>query len=147
MGNKKIKIVSQKRNIIYLIVSILLYYGIGYLTVKNTFVNKIQIISLLPLSGICLYFYKVCHIDGLIKLYNTRYIGTIMKLISMLTLEIYIIQGMFITNTLNAVFPLNIVLIFCLITLIAYFVNVGGKIFTQIFKEDSFNWKKIIKIV
>jgi surface polysaccharide O-acyltransferase-like enzyme len=146
VGNTKKEQLPRKRNVIYLTFSIFAYYGILYLSQINTLANKLQIISLMPLLLICLYFYYVCNTRILKKLYKTKYIGFIMNSISVLTLEIYIVQYAIITDKLNYLFPINIIIVFVIIVIVAYLTKTIGKIILQTFYERSYNWRNILNI-
>jgi hypothetical protein len=46
----------------------------------------------------------------------------------------------------NKVFPLNIVLAYITIVISAYIVKIIANIFSQTFREETYNWVKIIDI-
>ena len=145
--------ISKKREIIFsfkkdsalLIISVIIYYGLLFLRKYELF-NQLQIISLIPLLSITYYFYKVCNAGWLINLYQSKYIGWVMRLISILTLEIYIVQYQLFTDKFNHLFPLNLIIVFIIIVMAAYVVKVFSRILSQIFKEAPMDWKPIFKI-
>jgi surface polysaccharide O-acyltransferase-like enzyme len=92
IGTIENEILSQKRNIGYLLISIFIYYGILFIGRRNVLMSELQIVSIVPLLLITYYFYKFCNLNILKKLYQTKYVGLIMNIISVLTLEIYIVQ-------------------------------------------------------
>lgn len=65
--------------------------------------------------------YKVANYGWTSKLFNIPYFGRICFIIASLTLEIYIVQFAIITDRFNSVFPISILLVFCMIVLVAYF--------------------------
>lgn len=124
--------------------SIIFYYAFLFLCNKVTLACQFQILSLIPLMGITFYFYKICNADMLLSLVKTtKIIGWIIALISSLTLEIYMIQFSLITDRWNELFPLNLLIIFVLITFIAYILKTTSRIFSQTFSENRYDWRAI----
>jgi len=144
VSKKELKL-SLKKDSILLVISVIVYFGLLFLRKYELF-NQLQIISLVPLLSITFYFYKVCNAKWLIGLYQSKYIGWIMKLISTLTLEIYIVQTALFTDKFNHLFPFNLIIMFVIIVIVAYGAKVLSRIFSQIFKETSFDWKAIFQI-
>lgn len=138
--------VSLKKDINMLILSLILFYGLQYLAQKNIMFSNLQIVTLIPLCGITIYFYKICNADFLIRLAKSKIFGRIIGVISALTLEIYLVQTSLFTDTLNFLFPLNLVIVFVLIILVAYITKVLSRIFSQTFSESPYNWYSIFKI-
>ena len=138
---------NLKFDLLKLIVSLVLYYGFLFLGRRNVEIREWQILSLIPLLFIVVYFYKVCNSDTLKNIYNTEYIGWGMKLISGLCLEIYLVQGTLFTDKMNNLFPLNIPIMFVIIILGAYMLRCCARIFAQTFKDGDYNWKAIIKLI
>lgn len=127
---------SLTKDLLKLITAIIVYYAILFLCRDSEVLSDYQIISLLPLLMITFYFYKVCHAKCLSKLYQSKYIGWGMKLISVLTLEIYVVQPTLITDKFNQYFPLNLFVTFIIIVAVAYGVKVVARIFSQTFSES-----------
>lgn len=138
---------NLKFDLLKLTVSLVLYYGFLFLGRRNVEIGEWQILSLIPLLFIVVYFYKVCSSDTLKNIYNTEYIGWGMKLISGLCLEIYLVQGTLFTDKMNNLFPLNIPIMFIIIILGAYMLRCCARIFAQTFKDGDYNWKAIIKLI
>lgn len=138
---------NLKFDLLKLTVSLVLYYGFLFLGRRNVEIGEWQILSLIPLLFIVVYFYKVCSSDTLKNIYNTEYIGWGMKLISGLCLEIYLVQGTLFTDKMNNLFPLNIPIMFVIIILGAYMLRCCARIFAQTFKDGDYNWKAIIKLI
>ena len=65
--------------------------------------------------------------------------GKGISLVAGLTLEIYIVQFMLITNKWNSVFPLNIVIVFAVICLAAYLLKVMTAAFLSLLSKDKFS--------
>lgn len=145
--SKRIWNFNLKFDLLKLIVSLVFYYGILFLGKKYAEIGEWQIISLIPLLFVVIYIYKVCSSDALKRIYNTRYIGWGMKLISGLCLEIYLVQGTLFTDKMNGLFPLNIPIMFVIVILGAYLLRCGARIFAQTFKDGDYDWKAIIKLI
>lgn len=123
-----------------------IYYGILFLCKIHPEISKWQIVSLIPLFFIVFYFYKICNSNYLKMLYNSKYIGWTIKLISGLCLEIYIVQGTLLTDKINNLFPLNIPIMFIVIIIAAYILRCCSRIFAQTFKDKDYDWKEIIQL-
>jgi hypothetical protein len=140
---------SSFKDIILLLISISLHYIIMIFGSKEGLFRWVQIFSLLPLLTATYYFYKFCIRKYIKKIYTHKYAGCIINIISKLTLEVYIVQGIIlsrINNRLNDIFPLNIIVAFLIILIVAYVTNIIGKIFLQTFKENPYNWNIIFLI-
>ena len=81
-------------------------------------------------------------------LYNRHISGWIIKAIGGLCLEIYLVQPYVRTTALNNIFPLNLIILFVAIVMVAYICRVIGRWFQQTFSnEDGYDWKSILKII
>lgn len=129
-----------------LMACIFAYYGFLMLGQKISFFKEMQILSLLPLLGITFYFYKVCNTVALKKIYENKYWGTVVKFIGGLCLEIYLVQSSLFTDKLNFIFPLNIIVIFVAILIVAYLVRCVSRVFSQTFKDQDYDWKSVFKL-
>ena len=123
-----------------------LFYGILILGRRWEPILDIQVFSLLPLLGITYYFYKVCKSDVLKRLYGTRFFGPIMKTISGLCLEVYLVQGVLFTDKFNSFFPFNLIVVFGIILLVAYVLRCFARWFSQTFKESDYTWKEVFRL-
>ncbi len=123
-----------------------IFYVILFSTKKSAFMNQIQIVSLIPLLGITFYFYKVANSNIAIKLYNGKISGSVIKTIGGLCLEIYLVQTYLFTDKLNHIFPLNILVVFIMILIMAYILKCVSNIFSQTFKEQEFQWNAVFKL-
>lgn len=106
----------------------------------------LQIASLLPLHTFCYYMFKVASCEWIEKLYRVRVVGRMCTIISSLTLEIYIVQFMLITDRFNALFPLNTLVVMTAIVVCAYLLKVLVSIFLQVLSNDSFSMKAALKV-
>lgn len=141
MNNLK---VNPKKDLILLFVSLICFYSLYILPRKIYAIEFLQVFNFIPLMGITLYLYKVCTSDWVKKVYNNKYIYFIVRLIGGLCLEIYLIQSSLFTDKMNSLFPLNLVIMLLIIVVGAYITRCVSRIFSQTFKEEPYNWKKVI---
>lgn len=138
--------IDLKIDIFKLIGCIILFYCILIVGRKSEVVHNLQVVSLLPLLGSTYYFYKVCKSNALKSLYDSRIVGAIMKTISGLCLEVYLVQGVLFTDRFNRFFPLNIFFVFVIILIVAYLLRCMGRWFSQTFKDGDYEWKKVFML-
>lgn len=136
-----------KTDFIKLIGSTFIYYAILFAGRKYPLFSEFQITSLIPLLFIVYYFYKVCSSDTLKKWYTNRYIGWGIKLIGGLCLEIYLVQGTLFTDKMNHIFPINVLIMFFIIFVVAYLLRCVARIFSQTFKDGEYDWKAVFKLI
>lgn len=129
-----------------ILICLLVYYGCMALYKIDSFYCNFQIISLLPLLGIIYWLYKFCNTEKVYSILNKKYIGKGIKIISSLTLEIYLVQYAIFTDKLNFLFPLNIIIIYCLIFITAYALRCFSNLFSAVFSQETINIKSIFKI-
>lgn len=142
VGKRNIKI-GEKKSIILLFISIVVYYTIIILS-QRTY-NDIQILSIIPLLGITLFTYTICNCNKANNLFNNKYINYIVMFIGGLCLEIYLIQTPLLKTNIDLVFPINYFIMFVLIILSAYLLRCFTRIFAQTFNKQDYNWKEIFK--
>lgn len=106
----------------------------------------IQILALGPLHTFVWYAYKVASCGFVGRLFQRKYCGRTLHLIASLTLEIYIVQFMVITDKLNSLFPLNVVLVFIMICIAAYLLRVVTQFFLQFLSDQEIAWKEMVRI-
>lgn len=98
----------------------------------------VQVLALVPLHSFVYYGYKVASYKWTDWCLGKRFLGKGISLVAGLTLEIYIVQFMLITNKWNSVFPLNIVIVFAIICLAAYLLKVMTAAFLSLLSKDKF---------
>lgn len=152
VGNNTIKLQSKpKSDTLLLFISIILFYGVFIFSNKNETVAHLQILSLIPLLGIVIYSFKLCCakcVEGIMK----RRVGMCLRFIGSLCLESYIVQWVIITDPilstyLMPIFPSNIVITFFIIIVTAYIIRCLGRIVSQIFEKEDFDWKAVVELV
>lgn len=123
VGNGTIKMKHAPiKDSFMLTLSIVTFYIFMYLAIKHRLFAEIQILSLIPLIGVVIYIYKLCAIAKVNHFMQTK-IGIVIRFISGLCLEIYIVQGAFFTDKFNSLFPLNLIIVFSVIIMAAYFIR------------------------
>ena len=106
--------------------------------------NSILIISIIPLLCLTYSLCCFCNAQFLTRFYNTRIAGGTLFVISQLCLEVYLIQKFVFTDTLNHLFPLNIILIMLAVIISAYMVKLIAELISQTFKSEPYEWKKML---
>lgn len=81
------------------------------------------------------------------KAYSNSIIGWIIKFIGGLCLEIYLVQNALLTDKLNYIFPINIIIMFIIIFAVAYLLRCGARIFSQTFRDKEYDWKAIFRLI
>lgn len=105
----------------------------------------LQPLSLLPLFGLTYYLFKVFSNPKITaKVEQSKLYGFIL-LIASLCLEIYIVQENLFTTRFNDLFPLNLLINVVYVILVAYAVRCLGRVFKQIWREDGFDWKAVVR--
>lgn len=137
---------SFQKDLGKLFICLVAFYVILIGASRNSIICQWQIISLLPLLGITFYFYRLCNSTLLKRYYHNRYLGWCIKFVGGLCLEIYIVQGVLFTDAMNSIFPFNIPVMFLIIFIAAYLLRCGARIFSQTFKEGTYDWKAVFKM-
>ena len=120
------------------------YYAAFYLLFYVGQNNALILLSFIALFGVTRYCYICCCAPLLQKLYNNKWIGQIVYIISQLCLDVYLIQKYIFTDSLNWLFPLNVPIIMLLVLLTAYLVKMLAEFISQTFKTEPFEWGKLL---
>lgn len=128
-------------------VSFVVYYAVLFSGRKWDVMEELQIVSLVPLLAVTYYFYKVCNCDFAYRCYRSKVLRWFMKLVGGLCLEIYLVQASLFTDKMNAIFPLNLLIMFVIIVVMAYILRCLSRVFSQTFKDMDYNWKEVFKMV
>ena len=145
MGEIANKIKSKPlTDLLFLILSITCFYGLYVvgLRVKNLVV--LQYFSFIPLISIMYYLYKVGASRTAERLYRNRIGNFFIRFIGGLCLEIYMVQFFLFTDKMNALFPLNIVIMFLIIFIAAYITRCLARFISQTFKDTPYDWEKMV---
>lgn len=106
----------------------------------------VQVLALIPLHLFIYFAYKVASYKWAASLFQTKYVGNVLTFVANLTLEIYVVQFVIITNKFNMLFPLNTLIVFSLICLAAYGLKVMTSLFLAVMSKESLQWKNILAI-
>lgn len=136
-------------NILYILLSIMLFYLLQYIGKgKTDFFYYIQIISLIPLHTFILFLFRIVQNEKIIKMISSnKIIYKTIHLISALTLEIYIVGFYFIYMTqFNNLFPLNLIIVSLILLCFAYILRIVSNLFLQFITNDKIEIKECFKI-
>lgn len=130
-----------------LLLSVITWYGCLIVQTKYDLTIALQLISLLPLMGISFFFFHLCRSIPMENLFTTKYIHQVIKSIGGLCFEIYLVQFTLFANIeINVEYPLNIGVIWCYIIIWAYILHVFTNFCIQTFREQDYNWKRMLKV-
>ena len=147
VGSLRQRIVARpKRDWPLLLLSVIVFYLVQYLGVRFK-TPYCQFFSLFALWAVVFYMYKVCSIRWAQRVYYSQLGFYAIRLIGGLCLEIYLVQGFLFTDKYNHLFPLNIVFVFIAILVLAYFTRCLSRFLSQTFKDEDYNWGKIVDIL
>lgn len=136
--------INPKKDIIMLFLCLICFYSFYILPRKIYAIEFLQIFNFIPLWGVVLYFYKVCSSNWIKNIYNKKIVYFTVRFIGGLCLEIYLIQFYLFTDKMNNLFPLNLIIMFIIIIIAAYLTRCISRIFSQTFKDDPYDWRRII---
>lgn len=125
-----------------------LYYGYQVLWDYYPILKDFQIVLIPLLMGIIYAIFKLCSNEKALKVYLNKYLHWALYGISACCLEIYLSGGwsFSVGRKLIRLFPLNIIVTFLLIFVVAYIVKVFSNFLSQTFKEEKYNWKGMVKL-
>lgn len=135
------------RDLLWMLFSFVLYFlilkmGKG----RNGVFYYLQIIALIPLHTFVYYLFKVSSYPWCNHCFHKKLLGRALSVIAALTLEIYIVQFTFITDSLNNLFPLNVVIVFSIISIVAYALKVLTSLFLAVMSTEHLVWRDIVKV-
>lgn len=104
-----------------------------------------QLFALVPLHLFLYYIYAWSN-SWMNKVVKYKYVYDILFCIATLCLEIYVVQGMVITDKYNNVFPFNLIIVFVLIVGLAYFLRICTAFFLQTLSKEPYNWWKVVSL-
>jgi hypothetical protein len=147
-GSRKTELKYKTSDIIIFFVFIVIYHLIMLMARYNNIANRLQIICMAPLVLTIYYFYKICNFSFMRKIYSIKIVqGGAIHFLSMLTLEIYLVQGLIISligDRLNFIFPLNLILVFIMIAITGYLLKILTKYIS--ITLNNVDIKEIMKI-
>lgn len=102
--------------------------------------------AIFPLNIFIYYLYYWLTSIQLNKIKDKKWLWHPIYWIGSLSLEIYVVQFSVITDRFNNLFPLNTIIIFIQIFIVAYILRICSNFFTQTFSNESYSLKKALKI-
>lgn len=129
-----------------LLLCVVLFYSVQFAAKIYRPIAPWQIITLFPLMGIVVYFYKWCNNDFMKRIYRNKWGNAIIMIIGGLCLESYLIQYSLFTDKLNGIWPLNMIFIVLIILFCSYMVRCAARFFAQTFRTEDYEWKKIFSV-
>lgn len=129
-----------------LIVCLAVFYSIQFAAKVYRPIAPWQIVTLLPLMGITVYFYKLCNCVWMKRIYQNKWGNAVIMFVGGLCLESYLIQGALFTDKMNNIWPLNLVIILFLILFCSYIVRCLSRWFAQTFRAEDYEWEKVFSL-
>ena len=142
---RKRREVGFMKSLGYVSVGLISYYVCMGLYKVNPFFCRFQLVSLVPLLFMIYWMYCFCEVPVVQKILEKK-VGAMIYFISCLTLEIYMVQYAVFTDKLNGIFPINIILIYVIIIVVAYLLKCASKLFLQVFSDQPLSWRKLYQI-
>lgn len=129
-----------KFDYVFYLLSFLGYFIISAY-VKNRHDNfyYLQLLNYPLLIAFTFYTFKCCNCLAIEKISSCSIINRCIRVISGLTLEIYLVQFYIISNKFNELFPYNLLIMFLIICLFAYFLKVITATFLYLCKQNRFS--------
>ena len=120
------------------------FYAFYIIDKKCDSLEWIQIINFIPLIFVIYYFYRWGNSPIAHKTYNNKVARFIIRFVGGLCLEVYLVQESLFSDKLNHLFPLNLIIVFIEIMVVAYLVRCLARFISQTFKDEPYNWGKIV---
>lgn len=137
--------ITKSSLIIGSIVCPILFYVILFLSSHSSIILRFSLVGILPLI-----FTVFCWAKLILFVSTERakalHIYNFICVVSSLSLEIYLIQGLIISDILIEYFPLNVLFICCLILIASYFVRILGRLFMQVFSDHEINLRELFAL-
>lgn len=127
------------------ILSALFCIALWYFMVWKWTDSSFQILSVIPLMGVCIFTYLIGHSAPLEHVYQTKVTGFILISIGALCLDCYLVQKLFITDQLNHIFPWNIPLLMLIIIIASYGIKIISNIIRQLLDSKPMSWSVVIR--
>lgn len=131
-----------------LLLSLLFYYGYQLIWTRFTILKRFQLILLPTLMLIVYLIYKLFTNDSLLAIYKKEKVYCVIYGISACCLEIYLSGSKCfpLGRSLINIFPLNIIITFLLVFVLAYVVKVFSNFLSQTFKTEKYDWKGMLML-
>lgn len=129
-----------------LLLSIVCFYVLYIVGLRIRNVAFLQFFSFIPLLCAVYYFYKIGASHWAERLYKNKTGKFFIRFVGGVSLEIYMIQYFLLTDKMNDLFPLNILIMFVIIVFVAYLTRCLARLISQTFKETPYEWRRIIEL-
>lgn len=116
--------------------SMFCYYGFLKCVDLFPIITPLRVLVILPIFGVIYGFFLISRSAAVTKLMNTKG-GAVLKFCGALCLEVYISHDVLLTGEYNHLFPLNIIVYFFLVFLLAYIVRCVTRCLVQTFNLDK----------
>lgn len=134
------------RDFAKLLICVTVFYSIQFAAKVYRPIAPWQVVTLLPLMGITVYFYKWCNVGWMKRIYDSKWGNWMIMVIGGLCLESYLIQQSLFTDKMNSIWPLNLIIITIFILFCSYLVRCIARWFAQTFRTEDYEWKKIFSL-
>lgn len=122
-----------------LCICIFMWYGSIYFGGNSNW----QLLSIIPLIGICYYLCQVGKSDFVRRAFKQKILGKILMIVGSLCLESYLIQRYIITDALNSMFPINVPIVMVMVLIGAYILHIIATMIMLIFDPFPFSWRQL----
>ena len=129
-----------------LLLSIICFYVLFVAGIRIRSIAFIQYFSFIPLLFAMYYFYKVGASAWAETLYKSKAGNLFVRFVGGLCLEIYMVQHFLFTDKMNSLFPMNIIIMFVIIFVVAYLTRCVARFISQTFKETPYDWGKMVSL-
>ena len=133
-------------NFVCALCSAAVYYGFLFWCSQNEAVCRFQLLSVIPMWCVLYFTYRMCSAPGLVRFYEKSWVRKPVYWISAISLEVYLVQFVLFTDKFNHLFPVNVIVTFLVIFALSYIVKCLGTFILQTFREDNYDWKKIVSL-
>ena len=136
----------QWRNLLFALLGVVVFYVMQGITLRYQQFAFLHPFTFIPLLVWLYYIYLWADGAFMRSVYHTKWGYFLIRFIGGLCLEIYLIQNRLFTDALNFMFPLNLVIIFCIIVVAAYLLRCFARFISQTFKDAPYDWKSMVSI-
>ena len=136
----------QWRNLLSALLGVAAFYVMQGITLRYQQFAFLHPFTFIPLLAWLYFIYLWANGSFMRSVYQTKWGHFLIRFIGGLCLEIYLIQNRLFTDVLNFMFPLNLVIIFCIIVVAAYLLRCFARFISQTFKDAPYDWKSMVSI-
>ena len=146
MSSHEKQLTHQWRNLLLAIVGSVAFYVMYGATIKYEQLGFLHVFTFLPMLMALYFIYLWADGPFMHSVYHTKWGNLIIRFVGGLCLEIYLIQNRIMTDALNHLFPLNLLIVFVMIVIAAYLLRCFSRFISQTFKEAPYDWKQMVSI-